>query len=371
MNIQITQSPLSDAEKTTLSKVGYVAESERAATVVIADQEVRHISINDDQVEILPIAEALKKYVWVQELYFGLIDVNEAEEVQHLARSADAPVGHFIRVKAGAKLEQPIQSFCLLETPQVRQVLHNITVIEEGAQASVISGSSVADGVHTGQHTCLCETYLRESARCESLSIEQWAKDVDVMSYDRADVAKSAHCSSNKVMVSPVRNHCSRTSTTVGEDATAKDQSIVFAPQGTTRMMEGEIHLRGERAHAESLTRMVTAGGTIGNNAMLVGEADDTEGFLGCDGLKLTSDGEILSVPALRALSEKSQLSHEASVGMVSEEKLAYLESLGLTEDSANELIVQGFLNLKEQEMPAPVRETVKDMISAAKSGSM
>lgn len=43
----------------------------------------------------------------------------------------------------------------------------------------------------------------------------------------------------------------------------------------------------------------------------------------------------------------------------------------GIEEDAARDLIIQGFLNLKEQNLPDTVREQVQEMIAAAKSGSM
>src|SRR3546814_16082096 len=69
-----------------------------------------------------------------------------------------------------------------------------------------------------------------------------------------------------------------------------------------------------------------TGGGTSTNRTTLVGEGRDTKGFLGCNGLKLSDEGEILSVPALRARSAQAQLSHEASIGMIDQAKLSYLD---------------------------------------------
>ena len=104
---------------------------------------------------------------------------------------------------------------------------------------------------------------------------------------------------------------------------------------------------------------------------MLVGQSANVSGFLGCDGLKLSDAGEIVAVPALKAESTEAQLSHEASVGMIDAEKLAYLMASGLSEDHARNLIVQGFLSLKDDYVPDDMRAAVTEMIAAAKSGGM
>ncbi|MEM7491609.1 MAG: SufD family Fe-S cluster assembly protein, partial [Pseudomonadota bacterium] len=99
--------------------------------------------------------------------------------------------------------------------------------------------------------------------------------------------------------------------------------------------------------------------------------AAGTNGFLGCDGLKLTDTGEILAVPALRARAEGAMLSHEASVGMIDGEKLAYLMAAGLGEDAARNLIVRGFLSLDDAAIPTGLQTRVTEMIARAKSGGM
>ena len=88
-------------------------------------------------------------------------------------------------------------------------------------------------------------------------------------------------------MMSPLRFHHSQSVTELAEEASASDQTIIFAPEGTERIMDSEIHLKGIGARSESTTCMVTAGGAITNRNMLKGEVSDTRGFLGCDGLKI------------------------------------------------------------------------------------
>ncbi|RIA46369.1 hypothetical protein DFR49_0910 [Hephaestia caeni] len=358
-------------EKALLAEVGYQEENQRAGTCVLVDQEVRHVGLADNAVEILPLAEALRRYDWVQDLMFGLIDPAEDEHVAEVAESRHAPVGHFVRVLEGAKVRLPIQLFTLLEAPQGRQFHHNITVIEKGAEVEMISGSAVPRSVHTGHHVSLSETYLREGAVCRSVSIEHWAANMEVHSYARSRLERNAHTTDSVIQLAPVKHHASQSRSYLAEGATANDQAVIFAPAGTTRIMDSETWLEGQGSRCESVTRMVTGGGVISNRATLIGGAAGVSGFLGCNGLKLTDEGEIFSVPALRALNSQAQLSHEASIGMIDQEKLSYLMASGMSEDQARDLIIQGFLNLDEQKIPESVREEVVRTIAAARSGAM
>lgn len=63
-------------------------------------------------------------------------------------------------------------------------------------------------------------------------------------------------------------------------------------------------------------------------------------------GLLLDGNSSIDAVPEL--LNKDATLTHEASIGRISEEELSYLRSRGLTEDEAIGLIVTGFLGEEE-----------------------
>ena len=45
-------------------------------------------------------------------------------------------------------------------------------------------------------------------------------------------------------------------------------------------------------------------------------------------------------------------MEHEATVSKISEEKLFYLMSRGISEESAKELIIMGFINEFKEELP-------------------
>jgi len=362
---------LSNEERNILHDVGYDDESRRAATSVLIDRQMRIARSTDDDVVLMPLAEALKTYDFVQDLMFGLVSPDENDDMREISAHMDDPLGHFTWVRPGAKVSLPVQSFTVLELPQGRQFTHDITLIDEGAEVEMISGAAVPPQVHAGRHVCLSETYLRAGARSQSVAIEHWGANMEVRSHSFTKLENGAHSASTAISLAAIRDHQAFSRSHMAEDSHCVAQAIVFAPDGCTKLIDDRITLAGSGARSESMTRMVTAGGTITNNALLIGDAADTTGFLGCDGLKLTDRGEIIAIPALQARAEGAQLSHEASVGMVSAEKLAYLMASGLDEDTARDLIVQGFLSLESEHIPQTVRKRVAEMIAEAKSGGM
>ncbi|MEM8748318.1 MAG: SufD family Fe-S cluster assembly protein [Actinomycetota bacterium] len=363
-------SHLDETQKSLLADVGFVDDG-RSATGVLVDQRVAETTSLHPDVEVLPIKDALLRYDWLQDLMFRLIDPDENEAVRQATELVDDPVGCFVYVKEGARIEEPIQLFSVIETPQARQFTHNITVIESGASVDIVSGAAVPDRVHAGHHLSLDECYVRDGANVRMVSIERWGQRMESESWSRTRIGAGATVTNTTIQLARIARQRSNSITWLAEGARNNEQMITIAPPDTVRESDSEIILEGAGAVSETKARMVAAGGVIVNRSTLVGAAPETTGFLGCDGLKLGDVGEITSVPALRAIDDDAQLSHEASVGKIGAEKLDYVMATGLDEEAARDLIVQGFLELDEHALPPSVAKAVTDTVRAAKSGSL
>ena len=77
-------------------------------------------------------------------------------------------------------------------------------------------------------------------------------------------------------------------------------------------------------------------------DACVVGEAP-CHGHTECDSI-IMDDGIILAVPSLEARHVDAALVHEAAIGKIAGEQLVKLMTLGLTEQEAEEEIINGFL---------------------------
>ncbi|MEM6482938.1 MAG: SufD family Fe-S cluster assembly protein [Pseudomonadota bacterium] len=362
---------LSNSTRHALHEVGFDNEDTRAGTSILVDDRMEIAQSHMPGIEIMPLAEALRTYDFVQDLMFGLVEPDANADIAGVSDQRHDPVGHFIWVKPGAKVSLPVQSFTMMATPQKRQFTHDITLIDQGAQVEMISGAAVPEQVHTGRHVSVHETYLRAGARCTGVTIERWGAEMETASYSYARQERGSFSRSTAIKLSTLRHDLSHSETEVETDATCISQSILLAPKDTERELTTKIRLTGPNARAEDVARMVTTGGRIVNDAVLIGESCDCAGYLGCDGLRLTPDGEISATPALIARAERAQLSHEASVGMIAHDKLIYLMAAGLDEDAARDLVVQGFLAPAQDWLPGALRGQIAAMIGAARSGGM
>ncbi|MDY6789448.1 MAG: SufD family Fe-S cluster assembly protein [Candidatus Nanohaloarchaea archaeon] len=83
-------------------------------------------------------------------------------------------------------------------------------------------------------------------------------------------------------------------------------------------------------------------------------EAKDTESFQDEDSLILSNNAEINAAPRLEIENNQVEASHSASSGQLSEQKLYYMKSRGLTQQKAKKLVVQGFFQPLIEKIPIP-----------------
>jgi len=104
-----------------------------------------------------------------------------------------------------------------------------------------------------------------------------------------------------------------------------------------------EVSLNGEGSRADVVSRSVARDTSFQKfDAKLIGN-NACSGHSECDSI-IMDQGRILAVPALEANNTDAALVHEAAIGKIAGEQIIKLMTLGLTEQEAEEQIINGFL---------------------------
>lgn len=103
------------------------------------------------------------------------------------------------------------------------------------------------------------------------------------------------------------------------------------------------VELNGTDSCADVVSRAVAADNSYQKfDAKIVGNAP-CKGHTECDSI-IMDNGKILAVPCLEANDVDASLVHEAAIGKIAGEQIIKLMTLGLTEEEAEEQIINGFL---------------------------
>ena len=151
-----------------------------------------------------------------------------------------------------------------------------------------------------------------------------------------------------------------------GKNSVAKFSSVLLAKEGTELDIGSCALLNGEGSRSESITRTISKGGTIYARADIHGNALNTKGHIECQGLVISEDkGMIYSVPQISG-GFGTELSHEAAIGRIAKDKIEYLMTRRMTEETAISIIIRGFLNVKLEGIPKSIQDQMDEIIDQA-----
>jgi len=329
---------------------------------------VVHCSVNRPEVEVKPILTALEEYDWLRELLWSLVAVDSDKYTAQAELALDN--GYFIRVRPGAQVREPVESALYLHTDRFSQHLHNVVIVEPGAQLHVITGCTAHPGVRSGLHIGVSEFFVRQGGQLTFTMIHNWAEDIHVRPRTGVLVEADGRFISNYLLFKPVKSvQTYPTVTLAGEGAVARLHSIVIAHPGSKLDMGGRVILQAPHSRAEIIARSLTTGGTSISRGHLVGLAPEIKAHLECRGLILSKEGVIHAIPELEGHVAGVDMSHEAAVGRIAQEEIEYLMARGLDEEEAVSTIVRGFLSVKIEGLPPALEEELENAIRETGKG--
>ena len=211
----------------------------------------------------------------------------------------------------------------------LRETVYNDFYVGEGADVTIIAGcgihncgsdASEHDGVHTfyvGKNVMNPTTivYLEEGA-----SIQMDMSQIGGIDSTRRDTRIVCGKDADVVITERLLTHGSQR---------AESDMI--------------IELNGENSRGRVISRSVAKNDSVQVfRPCVVGNAK-CFGHVQCDSI-IMDEAKIRSVPEIAANDLDAQLIHEAAIGRIAGDQLLKLETLGLTEEEAEDRILKGFL---------------------------
>ena len=261
--------------------------------------------------------------------------------------SKEDGTGIDIKVKDGTKKES-IHIPVVLSKSGLKEVVYNDFYIGEDCDVFIVAGCGIdncgnQDSEHDGIHRFFIgknskvkyvekhygggdglgkrilnpgtEVYMEEGSSMEMEMVQ--IKGVD--STDRKTIAKLA----------------------AGAKLLVRERLMTHGEQ--TAISDYVVELNGEGANADVVSRSVAKDNSYQKfDSKIVGNAPCT-GHTECDAI-IMGNAKILAIPQLEANNIDAALIHEAAIGKIAGEQIIKLMTLGLTEEEAEEQIVNGFL---------------------------
>ena len=276
----------------------------------------------------------------------GCADRQSTENIQ-ITDKTDGKSGIEIRIKdgtVGEKCHIPV----IITKSGVEEMVYNDFFIGENCDVEIIAGCGIhncgdQDSRHDGVHTF----YVGKNSRVKYTEKHYGGGDGrggKIMNPETVVyLEEGAFLQMESTQIRGVDSTKRNTKIVCGKGAEAVITERLLTHGNQTAISDMEIVLDGQDAKGRVISRSVAQEDSEQVfYPRMVGNAE-CFGHVQCDSI-IMGNAKIKSIPAVIANCPEAQLVHEAAIGKIAGEQLLKLQTLGLTEEEAEDCILKGFL---------------------------
>ncbi|MGN0547861.1 MAG: SufB/SufD family protein [Acutalibacteraceae bacterium] len=230
----------------------------------------------------------------------------------------------------------------------INDLVYNDFYIGEGADVLIVAGCGIHNcGDQTSEHDGIHTFHIGKNARIKYVEKH----------YGEGDGKGERILNPSTIVEQEENSVCEMEMVQIkGVDSTVRDTKASLAAGAklivTERLLthgsqharsDIEVNLNGEGSSAQIISRSVAKNSSkqiFHPNA--IGNAE-CRAHVQCDSI-IMDDATVSSIPAITANSADAQIVHEAAIGRINNDQLIKLMTFGMSEEEAEEVIIQGFL---------------------------
>jgi Fe-S cluster assembly scaffold protein SufB len=268
--------------------------------------------------------------------------------------------GFVIKVKKGARVDDPVQTCLFMSTPGL-QAPHNVVIMEEGAELTLYTGCTIMPEP-VGLHVGVSEFYVGRGAKLRYVMIHSWNRATHVRPRTAVQVDEGGEYISYYMSFGRVKSIQTFPSIHLARGARTYSASVVLGLEDSQIDVGTSVTL-SEDSSAQVVSRVLARDSSkVWTRAIISGGRG--RGHIDCRGMMIHDTAQIYAVPELRALGKETQLTHEASIGKLSEDEIAYLMSKGFSREEAEGILIRGFMNVELEWLPQRIRRYVEGVLN-------
>jgi len=277
-------------------------------------------------VTILSSSEAWEKFDWTRK-YF----------------SKKPEQGYFIWIKK--QIDFPIFSCISIAHKNINQKLQNLLIVEKDLKITLKGTCNALKKNLNGKHKASGKIILRQGSSLKYNHIHSWGeKDIVEPEY-KFILEKDSKLDYRYKTLSTPKELRINNSFNLSAGASCDIKMIANCVK-TKINIKDVLILKGKGSSGVINLRLVgEKDSKVLAHSQVIADSE-SKGHLDCQGLLADKKSEISLIPELICKNKLAQITHEASIGKISQEQLNYLRMKGLTEKQATNLIINGFLEI-------------------------
>ncbi|WP_125581383.1 Fe-S cluster assembly protein SufB [Lacticaseibacillus suibinensis] len=316
---------------------------------------------------------ALKEYPDLVRQYFGTL-VHPSDNKFAALNSAVWSGGSFIYVPAGVQTDVPIQAYFRINAENTGQFERTLIIVAPGGHINYVEGCTAPNYSSDSLHAAVVEVFVQDDAYCRYTTIQNWSKNVYSLETKRAQALKNA------TMEWVDGNLGSKTTMKYpsvyldGEGARGTMLSVAVAGSGVDQDNGARMIHNAPNTSSNIVSKSIAKdGGAVDyrGTVRFTPKADNAFCHVECDTILMDEQSSSDTIPFTEIKNSTVSMEHEAKVSKVSEEQLYYLESRGIPEAKATEMIIMGFVEPFTKELPMEYAVELNRLIGMEMDGSV
>lgn len=355
-----------EAERKYFGGVGAQYESEVVYHQLRKDLEEQGVVFLDTDTAVQEYPEIVKKW-------YGKIVPADDNKFAAL-NTATWSGGSFVYIPEGVRVDIPLQAYFRINAKNIGQFERTLIIAEPGSRVHYIEGCTAPVYSTHSLHAAVVEVVALKNAYIRYTTVQNWSRDVFNL------VTKRAHAYAGAT-VEWVDGNLGSTLTMkypsvylLGPGAKAEIMSIAYAGANQHQDAGAKVvHLAKDttsRIISKSLSKF--GGRTTYRGLLKVAKgATGVKSSVQCDALLLDDQSRTDTYPYMEIDEEDATVTHEATIGKIGEDELFYLQSRGIPENEALNLLVMGFLEPFAKELPLDYAVELNRLIALEMEGSV
>lgn len=252
-----------------------------------------------------------------------------------------------VRVKPGTKHES-VHIPVVLSVSGLKEVVYNDFYIGEDCDITIVAGCGIDNcGAQDSEHDGIHRFFIGKNSKVRYVEKHYGSGDGDGQRIlnpgTEVHLDEGSHMEMEMVQIKGVDSTDRKTFAELKEGAKLIVRERLMTHGNQTAISSYEVELNGEGANADIVSRSVASDSSYQKfDSKITGNAP-CSGHTECDAI-IMGNARILAIPQLEANNIDAALIHEAAIGKIAGEQIVKLMTLGLTEEEAEEQIINGFL---------------------------
>ena len=355
-----------EAEKEFLAGVSTQYESEVVYHNMLKEVEEKGVIFLDTD-------SALRLYPELFKEYFNTV-VPYADNKFSALNGAVWSGGSFIYIPKGVKLEKPLQSYFRINSERMGQFERTLIIVDEGADLHYVEGCTAPIYSKESLHAAVVEIIVKKNAKCRYSTIQNWSNNIVNLVTKRAYVEEGGMMDWVDGNIGSQLNMKYPACVLAGKGAKGNCISIAVASKGQYQDAGAKMIHLAEDTTSVIISKSIVHGGGVVNyrgKVFMGPKAKNSKSHVECDTLIMDNISKTDTIPENTVQNNQSNIEHEATVSMVSEEQLFYLMSRGLSKEDATQMIVMGFIEPFSKELPMEYAVELNQLLKLNMEGSV